>query len=178
VNRILALVFWISLLSLLAFGVAHGEDGGGKGGAPAIAPDFAIPSLDGKVVRLSELLSSVKGVLLNFWGLRCGACLMEMPYLDDLRQKFDGRVAFVGVNSDGVDAATIRKQLSSLGISVGYTLVTDPELRVMDLYQVSGVPMTLLVAPDGKVVYRHENFEEGDEKQIERAIVALVGEKK
>ena len=45
----------------------------GKPGVGDVAPFFAVEDLGGKKVALEEILKSGKAVLLNFWGLRCGA---------------------------------------------------------------------------------------------------------
>jgi hypothetical protein len=47
------------------------------------APDFDLPDLDGKRVRLSSFRG--KTVVLNFWTKTCRPCLEEMPSLGDLR---------------------------------------------------------------------------------------------
>jgi cytochrome oxidase Cu insertion factor (SCO1/SenC/PrrC family) len=43
------------------------------------AADFTTVDLDGTQVTLSSYQGQ-KVVLLNFWGLRCGACIEEIPW--------------------------------------------------------------------------------------------------
>lgn len=47
-----------------------------------LAPDFELPSLDGRRVRLSSYRGQV--VVLNFWTKHCRPCLEEMPALAEL----------------------------------------------------------------------------------------------
>ena len=50
------------------------------------APDFALRSMQGPSMRLSEHLGEV--VIINFWATWCGPCRQEMPLLDELYGKY------------------------------------------------------------------------------------------
>ncbi len=50
------------------------------------APDFALPDLNGKVIRLSQLQGKV--ILLNFWATWCPPCRSEMPTMERLYQEY------------------------------------------------------------------------------------------
>jgi hypothetical protein len=80
----------------------------------------------------------------------------------------------VGVNTDGIGKEDIRELLPTLGVRPEYTLVCDPEFKVMDAYRVTAVPFTLVIGPDGKAAYEHLGFAPGDEKDLERAVLTLV----
>src|SRR5688572_15017036 len=47
-----------------------------------LAPDFELPDLDGRKVKLSSFRG--KTVVLNFWTKTCRPCLEEMPSLASL----------------------------------------------------------------------------------------------
>ena len=140
---------------------------------------MSLVSVDGANVQLESLTRDGKIVLLNFWGLRCSACLQEMPRLDDLKKKFgnDGLVV-LGVNVDGVDGPTLKDLFPKTGVIVGYTLLADPEFRVSDGYRMTAAPYTVLISPGGKIVYIHEGYNPGDERQIEDAVVKALGKEK
>lgn len=61
-----------------------------------VAPDFALVTLDGATVRLSELRG--RWVLINFWATWCAPCRDEMPYLDRLAATHPDRLTVLGVN--------------------------------------------------------------------------------
>jgi peroxiredoxin len=63
------------------------------------APDFELRSLDGRMMRLSNLRG--KPVLLNFWTTFCAPCRVEMPWLAELDQQYRPQgVEIVGVSLD------------------------------------------------------------------------------
>ena len=67
---------------------------------PVPAADFQLSSLDGQIVRLSELRGKV--VLLNFWTTWCPSCVGEMPVLVALKAKYGEKLAILGVSLDFV----------------------------------------------------------------------------
>lgn len=139
-------------------------------------PSFSVRDVDGREVSLAGLLAGSKAVVLNFWGVRCGTCIEEMPHLGALSTRLGTRgLRVVGVNTDGIKWEEIGEFLPSLGFRPAYTLVCDPEFKVMDAYKVTAVPFTLVIRPDGKAAYEHLGFAQGDEKELERAVLTLVG---
>lgn len=140
------------------------------------APEFEKAFfLDGKPAKIADLAGK-KVLLLNFWGLRCGACLEEMPYLDALWRKYrDKGVAVWGVDTDGADVKTIQETLVSVKVSVGYPLITDVDFYVTDAYTNFLVPLTIVIDRKGIVRYIHTGFEKGLEAEYEAAITKALG---
>ncbi|RME92603.1 MAG: TlpA family protein disulfide reductase [Verrucomicrobia bacterium] len=64
------------------------------------APDFTLPDLDGRPVRLRDFRGRV--VLLNFWTTWCTACQEEMPALNALHERLGKEVAILGISLDFV----------------------------------------------------------------------------
>jgi peroxiredoxin len=155
--------------------VAASELGKNKFKVGDAAPDFMLADLSGKEVRLSSFLNS-KVVLLNFWGLRCGACLEEMPFLEALHKKFaDKGLVLLGVDTDGVDAPTIVSTMKEVGASASYTILVDSEFKATDLYTNFLVPLTIVVDRKGIIRYIHTGFEKGQEKEYEEAVKSALG---
>jgi len=139
------------------------------------APDFVAKDFTGKEIKLSSFAGK-KVVLLNFWGVRCGACLEEMPYLDVIGKKYaDKGLVLLGVNTDGIDAKTALETLTELKVSVGYQLLTDEDFKITDIYTNFLVPLTIVIDKKGIITYIHTGFEKGSEKHYEDAVKKALG---
>ena len=70
-----------------------------------LAPDFEITAyqgtevLGGETVRLSELLSHEKPVVLNFWAGLCPPSRAEMPDLLEVYEHYQGQVLLFGLEA-------------------------------------------------------------------------------
>mgnify|MGYP005854522099 CR=1 FL=1 len=64
-----------------------------------LAPDFALPDIDAKTVRLSDYRGK-KAVFLNFWAIRCPSCRAEMPTMEKAYQRYKEQVGFLAVSID------------------------------------------------------------------------------
>lgn len=151
----------------------------GKPGPGDPAPMFTALDLSGKNLSLEEILKAGNVVLLNFWGLRCTNCIDEIGYLNPMYERYRNKgVVFLGVNVDGVKPEVIRKMMGSLPNVPRYSILPDPEFKIPDLYNMMGAPLTFVIGRDGKIVYRHEDFQPGDETPLEEVLQrSTAGEK-
>jgi len=167
-----ALIPVCALAAALALGVpaATASMGDDKFKPGDVAPDFTVKDTKNNDVTLSAF-KGAKVVLLNFWGLRCGACLEEMPYLEDISKRYkDKNVVVLGVDTDGVGAEDVNATLAELSMTITYPLLLDPEFKVTDTYTNFLVPLTIVIDRKGIVQYIHTGFEKGTEKVYEDAV--------
>ncbi|MRI62637.1 TlpA family protein disulfide reductase [Ornithobacterium rhinotracheale] len=62
------------------------------------APQFTLPSIDGKKVSLSDLKG--KPVYVDIWATWCGPCKAEIPSLKNLEEKYGDKIHFVSLSVD------------------------------------------------------------------------------
>ncbi len=118
--------------------------------AGSMAAPFELATLDGKVVKSSELAGKV--VLVNFWATWCGPCKEEMPSLARLQQQLDpSRFTMLTVTTD-LQRQGIAHFLSQLGVSLPFLFDEDQE--VSRSFMVRGLPTTIVIARDGALVGR------------------------
>ncbi len=140
------------------------------------APDPGFTHMDGSSTTLADYEG--KSVLVvNFWGLRCQNCIEEMPFLERLYNKYGSKgLVILGVNTDGVDEKLLPKFMPQLPVKVSYPIVVDPDFSLADAYQMMAAPLTILIAKDGTVRYRHEGYEPSIEGEYISIIEKLLSE--
>jgi peroxiredoxin len=113
-----------------------------------MAPDFALESLDGETVRLSDFHGKV--VLLNFWATWCGPCKIEMPWFEQLQRQYGPQgLQVIGIAMDGTGKSEIAEFANNLGVD--YLILLGKE-DVGDAYGgVQFLPATFYISRDGKV---------------------------
>ncbi|HSL05081.1 MAG TPA: TlpA disulfide reductase family protein [Nitrospiraceae bacterium] len=115
-----------------------------------MAAPFELATLDGKIVKSSELAGKV--VLVNFWATWCGPCKEEMPSLSRLQKQLDpAHFALLTVTTD-LQRHGIAHFLSQLSVSL--PVLFDEDQEVSRSFMVRGLPTTIVIARDGALVGR------------------------
>ena len=115
------------------------------------ASDFTLQTPDGKELTLSSLRG--KAVLLDFWASWCGPCIREIPGVKRVYEKYhDKGFEILSVSLDNKKEnwtqAIEKHQLPWLHVCS----LKGWQCPVAKLYNVSGVPMMLLIDAEGKIV--------------------------
>ena len=117
-----------------------------------------------------------KVLLVNFWATWCGPCVHEFPDIETTYRMYrlrDFDLVMVSTNMPdekaGVMKVLEREHASSRNLLFGST-DTYAMQAAFDPKWESGVPYTVLLAPDGKVLYREEG--EVDILKLRRIILA------
>ena len=113
--------------------------------------NFTLPRFDGKQFKLEDSLGK-EYIVLNFWARWCTSCEEEIPELAAL-QKSPGadKALFIGVNV-GDSQAKAAKFVSKT--KYPYLVVLDKNKAVAKKYGVLGLPVTLIISKDKKIVFR------------------------
>ena len=162
-TQLLAMLLTATLLPALAVGadaVVPGQP----------APDFALKNAAGENLRLSEWRGEV--VLLSFWAGWCGRCSDQLQQLEQIQKEYAGRgVRVVAVNIDG-PATAAREAAARSGVLV----LHDSDQSVARQYDLSNLPLTVLVDAHGKVRHVHEKYRGGDAALYDEELAALLQE--
>jgi len=113
------------------------------------APDFALQTVAGDTVRLSDLRGQV--VILNLWASWCGPCRAEMPDLEAVFTRHQSRgLVVLGVNStfqdDPASAAAF-----ALDRGVTFPILYDLDGAVSRRYLLRALPTTFFVDRQGVI---------------------------
>jgi cytochrome c biogenesis protein CcmG/thiol:disulfide interchange protein DsbE len=111
------------------------------------APDFSLPNLDDKTVKLSDYRGKV--VFLNFWATWCKPCREEMPSMEVLYKNFerDGLV----ILAVSIDRVTTKKDIPPFvkGLSLTFPVLVDSWGQTDKRYKLMGVPETYIIDQQG-----------------------------
>ena len=116
-----------------------------------LAPDFELPALDGKNLKLSDLRG--KAVLLNFWATYCGPCKIEMPWFVELQKEYGPQgFQIIGVAMDDASLEDIAKFAKEMGVN--YPILLGKESVGQSYGGVSVLPTTFFLDRDGRLIAR------------------------
>jgi thiol-disulfide isomerase/thioredoxin len=113
---------------------------------PAI-PSLVIDTFDGKKFNLADHRGH--WVIVNFWATWCNPCLKEMPDLDAFDQSRKD-VDVIGLSYEEIEHADMVAFLKQHVVHYPIA-VLDTFNPPADFETPRGLPMTYLIAPDGKV---------------------------
>ncbi|HMW23074.1 MAG TPA: TlpA disulfide reductase family protein [Burkholderiaceae bacterium] len=133
------------------------------------APTLDLPGAQGNVS-----LAAAKGkvVYVDFWASWCGPCRQSFPWMNEMQAKYGPRgLQIIGVNLDAKrdDADKFLAQTPAK-----FTLAFDSKGDSPRAYGVKGMPTSVLIGADGKVIDHHSGFHDEERKTLEDAIVAAL----
>ncbi|NPV03557.1 MAG: TlpA family protein disulfide reductase [Syntrophaceae bacterium] len=114
----------------------------------APAPDFRLRDLQGKEIRLADLRG--RPVLLVFGATWCRYCIEEIPRIRDIHAR--GRAVNLEVLNIFVNDSENKVGEFAARHALPFTVLTDPDGKVAQLYQVRGVPMLVLLDRQGNIL--------------------------
>ncbi len=136
------------------------------------APDFTLPDLDGKPVKLSDYRGRV--VLVNFWATWCPPCRREMPSMERLSQRFKGQPFTILAVNQQEDPEQVFVFTGQIDPAPDFPILFDRNSTVSKAWDVLGLPASFIVDRQGRVVYRAMGGREFDHPEIEQLIRALL----
>jgi peroxiredoxin len=114
------------------------------------APDFSLPDVTGRMVRLKGFRGRV--VFMNFFATWCVPCREEMPAMERLHRTYKDRGLVVLAVDIREGAQTVRAFTQELKLS--FPALLDKDGSVAYAYSIRPVPATYLVGRDGKILWR------------------------
>lgn len=156
---------WVLAIGLcVAMAVSAAQAAGGK------ASEFTLKDASGKAYRLSDYAGK-SVVLMTFWASWCKPCLLEMPMMETIYQKYkDQGFVVLSINTDTSSGVAKAKQIA-LRKKVTYPVLYDTDSNVTGIYNPQGAfPYSVLIDKTGNIVFTHKGFTPGDEVKLDAEI--------
>ena len=128
--------------------------------------------MDGNRHRLSELRGKV--VVLNFWATWCGPCREELPSLEALYRDLRDRGFEVLAINQWETPDQVFSYMGQIDVFPTFPILFDRDSHVSELYGIRGLPTTLVVDRQGRVVYRAIGGRNFDHPEVRGLIEALL----
>lgn len=136
----------------------------------AAAPAFDLPGKDG-AVQLAKYQGKI--VYVDFWASWCGPCRQSFPWMNEMQARYGAKgLQVVGVN---LDAKTDDARRFLAETPARFAIAFDPAGATPRAYGIKGMPSSVLIGPDGKVLYEHAGFKEADRAALEQVIQKALG---
>ncbi|MFQ5927177.1 MAG: TlpA family protein disulfide reductase [Terriglobia bacterium] len=122
------------------------------GGLMEPVPEVALADASGKLIRLRDFQGKV--LVINFWATWCLPCKLEIPFFNDVYNEYRAQgVEFIGISVDAggwKDIEEFQKE-----VPIAYPVVLADEKTVEAFGGLSGLPVTIFVDRQGRIVYKN-----------------------
>jgi cytochrome c biogenesis protein CcmG/thiol:disulfide interchange protein DsbE len=138
----------VAVLILAPFFSSRSERSGPAGLAGEPAPVYALRDDRGAAVSLATYRGRV--VVMNLWASWCPPCRAEMPDLQRLADAYGKRgISVIGVNQG---ESPERARAFARSLAIAFPVWIDAEQRYGRTFAAMGLPTTVIIGRDGKVV--------------------------
>jgi thiol-disulfide isomerase/thioredoxin len=119
-------------------------------------------------------LADYKGkvVLINFWATWCEPCREELPGIERLAQSLAGKPFVVLAVQTAGSARSAQDTAGELHLH--FAMLPDRDSSVTKAWNVTLLPTSFLVGPDGAIAYRHAGELDWSSPKARRRVQALL----
>ena len=102
---------------------------------------------------------------------------MELPRLQELWQSYHEQGFEVVAVESNRDTERAKDFIAKKGLTMTFVENGEGDAEVVDqVYGVNGFPSTFIIDREGRLLYCHLGFDEGDEKKMEQEILSLLSQ--
>ena len=136
------------------------------------APALVARDLAGVERTLADYRGKV--VLLNFWATWCPPCRREMPSMERLRVKMQGRPLEILALDSAEPVEDVEAFLAIM--KLGFPILLDPDGVITKNWKVFGLPTSFLIDAQGRIRYSLSGPVEWDEGEALQIVESLLAE--
>jgi cytochrome c biogenesis protein CcmG/thiol:disulfide interchange protein DsbE len=162
-------------IALTLIGFNASADGGDTSLPKQTLPDVTLKNTEGENIHIGDYGKNGKITIISFWATWCKPCIKELRNINEVLEDWeeDYNLELVAVSVDD-SRNTARVKPFAAGQGWNFEILLDPNGELQRALNVTNPPVTFLVDQDGKIVYTHTGYLEGDELDLEEEIIALV----
>ncbi len=111
-------------------------------------PPLKLKDTTGKIHQLDDYRGKV--VLVQFWATYCTPCRREMPSMNRLLKKLNGKLVILAVNM-GESREEVEAFIKSIGVD--FPVLMDEDGKAIEAWKVFAAPSNFVIDPRGKIRY-------------------------
>lgn len=138
-------------------------------------PVVDLKTLDGKTISSSTFNNNGKPYVINFWATWCQPCVRELTNIaevyDDWMEETGVKIIAISID-DSRSMARVAPFVH--GKDWSYEVYCDPNGDFQRAMNVVNPPYNFLVDGNGKIVWLHNTYADGDENELYAQIKKLV----
>jgi peroxiredoxin len=137
-------------------------------------PKFELKDIDGKKHTSSSLFKDYDYIVFDYWQTACKPCNELLPHLAELHKKYKSKKVAVVIISR--DTALTVSQVAPFFKSHKYPFIVllDTDLEVSNALGVKASPVSFIVNKKLEILWRHDSYKSGQEKEFYDEIDKLV----
>lgn len=134
------------------------------------APAIAAVDANGRSVDVAILRGKV--IYLDFWASWCAPCRRSFPWMNAMQEKYGAKgLVVIGINVDRKRADADRFLAQ---VPAQFAVAYDPEGNTPKTYAIKGMPSSVLIDREGRVIATHTGFRDEDREMLETEIRAVL----
>lgn len=137
----------------------------------AVSLNWNVSTLDGQAINLGQA-SQGRPVFVNFWATWCPSCVAEMPNIERLHDTFKDRVFFACISTE--EPKALKEFAASKGLRMPLYKMYGGRPPGLET---SGVPVTFLISPEGKVLLKHAGAADWSHETVVAYLTRLLKER-
>ena len=152
---------------LLSFGVTFSQE--------RSLPNIEVKTLKGNSFNIQDLNNEGNPMVISFWATWCKPCKKELNAIAEVYDEWQNEtgVKLIAISID--DTRSMSKVAPYVNSSDWeYDVYLDSNSDLKRAMGVSSVPHTFLINGDGKIVWHHKGYIDGDEEELYEQIEHLV----
>lgn len=131
---------------------------------------FSVKDIDGEVFSSEELKGKI--IVVNFWFIACKPCLMEVPELNKLVEKYkEKNIVFLGFASD--DKSKLETFLKQKEFK--YNIIPNSKEISKD-FNITSFPTNIVIDQESKIIFKASGLTPSTISNIEKEIDKLLQE--
>ncbi len=138
-------------------------------------PSIDLKTLDGKTFSTSELKNDGKPILLSFWATWCKPCIKELIAYDenyvDWQQETGLKIIIISID-DSKSVDRVAPFVNGRGWE--FESYLDENSNFKRAMNVINVPHSFLFDSEGKLIWQHTSYAEGDEDELYELLLRIA----